>query len=470
MKRLSLLGLLLAGCGGPRAVHHDIYPRHVVLTTIGPLSPLRRPVEQLARYRHGEVIDFTDLAQDRKHVLSALRRAAPAYVAVVVEPHRIDAAFQTALFELACAVDADPFPDFSWGYFPAVDRRFLEMLLHSLRKAEERSEEKLLDVLFADFGEDAALAESQVLEWADRLPLRVLGLAGGEVEVLARHREALHQTDLLLMAGEGSETGIRGLPPTEVDRMHLDGMAVLSAAARTGVVGALFEERGGRLRRRPVDAGDAFALRLLRRGSPAFVAPLHDSRPGFVGEEWTHMILTGATMGETLKHTYDLAVLSAGGAVPAFPPLADGAPPPAALTDASFLAAVRILHGDPLLRLYRRRSRAPLAVRPLGEDRASDGTRIVKRSYRVDSTECAPFFQDPFTGLQKIHLRIPVDRNTRTASATVERCHAGDRDVRATVAAQALEDWGGSRIFHVLLRGTELAQEGLELDVTLRLK
>ena len=134
MKPLSLLLLCLAACGPARI--SDLYPRYAVLTSIGPESQsLYREVERLARYRHAQILRFDDIRSTR----SWLQSTRPEYVAVVVRPRDLDANFQLSLLEIACRIDSDPFPDFTFGYFLASDLKMLKRQIDAIQGVRHRA-------------------------------------------------------------------------------------------------------------------------------------------------------------------------------------------------------------------------------------------------------------------------------------------------------------------------------------------
>ena len=466
MRHLSLLFLCLAACGPSRA--SDLFPRYAVLTSFGPEAPLLyRQVERLARYRHAEILKFEDIRSTRGW-LSSYR---PDYVAVFVRPRELDANFQLSMLETACRIDGDPFPDFTFGYFLAADRKLLERQIDSLMGAEARLDKRLVQVTYADFSASEPASQKRRLSWATGLPLHVLGLPPGDPDSLEKHRADLTAGDILMLSGEGDPSGITGFPPSEVRKLKLESMVVFSAADLTGAAGSAFDTVAGRARKRSVRREDSFVLTVLRNGCPVLLAPLQDSVPDFVGNEWTDMILSEAPFGEVMKHTYEYAILSAGGGTPSFDRYRDGQALPTGADGPAYLGATRVLYGDPLLRLFRRKTVTPL--REVARNVTTDTPgriRFLNVRYQVTSADCLPFFQDASPGHQKIHLRIPLPADARGAEAEFKGCVVGNQTVPAAMVAQAVEVVNGTRVAHVLIRGENLAQKGLLVQVTLRLR
>jgi hypothetical protein len=464
MKRLLPL-ILLASCGPVRS--EEIVPRYVVLTSVPPESPLHRFAEELARRRYGTVVDFTRLDA----ALGRLRELKPSFVAVMVRPEELDANFQLSLFELSCRLDNDPFPDFAWGYFLASDAASLDRQMRTVRGAEAKVDKRLLRLTHLEPGAADSRASTVDLEWATRLPCRMISVKAGDMEFLHKHHPALMETDFLILEGEGSPEGIRGLPPEEVRLLKLDNTAVFSGASYTGAPGPVFETVGDAIARRPVPPDRAFARSILQSGAVAFFAPLHRTHPGLTAFEWAGTILYDAPLGESMKRTYDLAVLSSGYASPVVGRFIDGRTAPTGHDSPAFLAMTRILYGDPLLQPFTRPVIGPLRMDEPEEAVDDKGNRVRLFHWRVVSPDCAPFFADPFSdGRQRIYLRAPCPPGTRKAYAELKGCELDGRKIRAFIESQALEHWRGETFAHILVKGDDLAQKGLRIDLSIRLK
>lgn len=461
MKRLLLPILFLAACGPTRT--EEIVPRYAVLTSLPPDHPLHRYAEELARRRYGAVVDFTRLDS----ALGKLRALQPSYVAVMVRPEELDANFQLSLFELSCRLDADPFPDFAWGYFIASDAPSLERQIQAVRGAESRIDRRLLRLAHLEPGTAESRAATVDLDWATRLPCRLISFREGDLEFLHKNRPSLVEADVLILEGDGSPEGIRGLPSEEVDLLRLDNTAVFSGASYTGAAGPVFESAGDTVARRPVPHDRTFVRAILRSGAAAFFAPLHRTLPGLAAFEWAAAILDDAPYGECMKRTYDLSILSSGYATPAVGRFVDGRTAPTGHDSPGFLAMTRVLYGDPLIHPPSRPSTGPVRMDP-PED--AQGQRIRNFRVRVAAPDCVPFFADPFSGGQRIYLRLPCPAGTRKAFAETRNAELDGRKVRAYIESQALEFWRGETVLHVLLKGEELARKGLQIDLSVRLK
>lgn len=462
MGRPLLALVLLASCGPAR--EEPIIPRYLVLTTLGPESPMDRSVQRLARRRSGEVLRFRSLDQDGGLILDALRERPPTYCALVLAPGQIDAAFQLAFLELVCRVDDDPFPDVAWGYFPAADAKSLQMQIDRLEAAEAKVEKRLLRATRFRAGAPATDLRAEQLAWATRLPFRTFALKSGDTAFLRQNLAALEECDFLLLEGEGSPEELRGLPREDLEKLRLDSTVVFSGAAYTGVTGAGFDSSAELLRRRSFDPEQSFAQALLRDGAAAIFAPLDRGRSGLIEREWTDAILSDEPLGWVMKHGYDLAVLSAGGSAPSFALPEDGRPAPRGFGEPLFQSATRILLGDPMLKLFSREHLPPLRFVATQRSTDREGRVVLQATWRVGSWDCAGFFEDPHGGEPRIHLKFELPRGTPRARASLTRAEAQGKPVEARLDASAVEQWRGDSLLHLLVRAKSLALEDLVLS------
>ncbi len=470
MKRsLLLLAALAASCGPAR--YAEIVPRYAVLTSIPPGSPMYRSAEWLARHRYGTIVDFTSLDRDASAVLSRLRGLQPSFVAVMIRPEELDANFQLTLFELSCRLDADPFPDFAWGYFLARDPAFLERQMQTVRGADAKIDRRLYRLTHLEPGAAESRSSRADLDWATRLPCRLISVKAGDMEFLHKHTPDLQETDFLVLDGEGSPEGPRGLPLEEVRLLKLDNVAVFSGASYTGAAGAAFETLGDGIARRPIPPDRSFAQAVLAAGAPALFAPLHRTDPGLTAFEWAGAILYDAPLGEAMKRTYDLAALSSGYASPVVGRFVDGRTAPTGHDNPAFMALTRVLYGDPVLQPFARPTVGPLSQDGPVDAEDDKGRPVRHLRWRVVSPDCAPFFTDPFLGLkQRIYLRAPCPPDTRKAYAELKACEFQGQKVPAFIESQALEHWRGEAFVHVLIRGDNLARKDLQVNLSVRLR
>ena len=470
--RMSLVLLLLAGCGGPQfgpapPRAEEVIPRYAILTTVNRGDSMFRSINWLANHRFGDVYRFSSVTRHRDQILEWLRRKQPSYVTLIVRPEELDANFQLAFLEIACRVDSDPFPDFAYGYLLAGGLDYLEHQMRVIQGVEERVDRKLRRATAARFDAEAPAVEEKKLAWADGIPLREIGVKADDVPGIRKRLADIEECDFLVLSGPSGPEAIAGLPSAELERMKLDSMAIFSASHQTGVVSAWYDASGGGCRRRSVPPADTFARKALGNGVPALFVPLHEADPAWVAREWADMILSNAPFGEVMKHTYDLAVLLRGGVMPSFVRMREGR----ALPDhPSLSAATRILYGDPILHAYERKSTPPVVQSARKESIGADGKMFLTLRYRVASTDCAPFFQDALPASQLIHLRTPLPPHVRRATVIFEGCTLDGRTVEAKMAVNALERWRGNPFVHLLIRGPNLAQEGLIIQFTLALE
>ncbi len=465
MRRVSLLLILLPSCASERP-SDDVVPRYAVLATFGPESPMYPAVERLARRRFGRVLSFRTLEEDAGRLREWLAEVDPAYVAVVLRPEELDPNFHLAFFEMSCRLDPDPFPDFAWGYFLAADPASLRKQIDTLEYAEARVEHRLLRMTHFEPGALESSESALRIAWATGLACRVISIKAGDRESWRRNIAAVEQTDFLLLGGEGGPEGIAGLPRDDVERLRLDSSVVFSGASRTGAAGAVFETSGDVVRRRNVPPEKSFAHALLLHGAVAAFAPLDFTNPALIAFEWSDAILSGGPLGGTLKRSYDLSVLSAGAAAPSFERFREGERPPAGRDAPLFLAATRVLYGDPLF-LPSARDHAP-PVETIGATRSEDAKKrpVLTLTDKVGAPDCHPYFADPFSSDQRIYRRYLLPPGTRG----LEGARLEARPAPARLAAFAFEEWRGRPYAHVLIRGKDLAREDQVLEIALTLR
>ena len=464
MKKLASLALLLlAACGTTRI--EEIIPRYVVLTTFEPGSQEWRQVEWLADLRFARVVRFSDIERDRESLILRLRELDPSYVAVLLRPDELDTNFQLAFLELACRIDRDIFPDFSFGYLPARDARTLKSLMAGIRGAEAKVEKRLQRITRVDFAADESARKREVPAWVKPTDRIHLSVHEDDAEFLHKHFMDLKTADFLILHGTGTPEGIAGFPSPDVSKLRLDTTTVFSGAHSNGVTGAAFEADRGLVARKPVPPERSFAQRLLANGATAVFASLGATDARLVGYEWTAAILHGEPLGTAMKRAYDAAIMTQPSGPPTFPRLIPGRKPPEGLEGGMVLAATRVLLGDPILMPHVRETARAVGVQDVYEGVTRAGDRVFTVRYRVEHPECVEYFTDPFSDGQRLHLRVPLPRGTRGATANLRSALANTEAIYAKIIAQAPEMWRGDEFLHVLIHGKELAQPGLVLTV-----
>jgi hypothetical protein len=458
MKRIALLALLLGSCGPSR--REEILPRYAILTTFGSESAMYPSVRWLAERRFAQIRQIRPQPSELALVRSWLREFDPTYVAVVLRPEDLDTNFHLAFLDLACRLDDDPFPDFAFGYFPAADPATLQRQMKNLQGVEAKIEKKLLRITRLEVGAEASAESGASIAWATDLPERRLALKAGDAEFLRKNLDAVERCDFLLLSGTGTPHGLRGLAGAEIQKLKLDSTVVFSSADATGAVGAGFDAEGGLVRRWTVPPDRSVVLNLARAGAAAVIAPLGKTRPDLAEFEWSDAVLSDAPLGWAVKHGYDLAILQAGAPPPVLS-LVEPRRPPAGFEDPIHQAATRVLFGDPLLKPFSRPVRRPVEhVRTVASGRNDRGETLWDSVWRVSGVDCPPYLKDPAGG-ERIYVKIAFPRGLREARAELRSAKARERDVPAALAAQALEEWRGDPILHVLLRGAALGTEDL---------
>jgi hypothetical protein len=453
----ALASAILVGCGsgpGPR----DLLPRYAVLTSFGPESPLHAAAEGFARLRGARMHRFQP--GEVSELGRWLFQFDPTYVAIVLRPEELDANLHADFLELACRIDDDPFPDFTFGYLVAPDVDTLRRQTRTAEGADARVDPRIFRITRFEPGAEASSDATERLEWAKGLPVRRVRVKDGDAAYYRERRDALLQCDFLLLGGDGSPEGLLGLPHAEVELLRLDGIFVFSEAAYTGAAGAAYGDVGGTVRRRQVAPERSFAQTLIRAGAGPIFAPLDRSHPGTADFEWADVIQSAEPAGFAMKHAYDLAILSAGGKAPSLPRFAESRPAPRR-EGPLFFGTTRVLLGDPMFRPPVREHRPVLKSLPMKEFRNGRGETVLEIADQVAAWDCAPWFNDPHSPDRRLYSRVRLPRGARAAQVRLRSLTAQEAPVQARLGFWANEDWRGDSYLHILLHGKEIQREDL---------
>jgi hypothetical protein len=469
MRRALLAVFLTTSCGGV-SYQGEIIPRYAIVTTIPEGDPMDRPIEWLVERRRAEVVRFSSLARDGSSVASQLRSIDPAYVAVILRPRDLDANFQLDFLSLCCGLDDDPFPDFAYGYLVAPNADALRDRMKAIEGIEAKVETRLTRVARLRLGAEASAMKGDRLGWAEGVPVDEISVKEGDDEYLHARFAEVEAADFLVLLGDGAPEGVRGLTAADARRLKMGATAVFSGADHTGTAGPGFDASMETVTLRDIPPEVSLAHLLGRGGVSGLFAPLDRTRPALAEAEWANAILSGEPLGWAMKQTYDAAILSRPDGLRGLGRFVVGEKPPDRRDDPVFQSALRVLHGDPLLHPFSRRTVPPIRLIETKEETGPAGGRIYAMRFRVDAPDCAPFFADPFGETQKVHVKIRCSPGTRQAGAAFRSCAVAGVEIPAEVASSALEHWRGETWLHVLVRGKELARRDLTLTLAVTLR
>lgn len=409
MRRFALAVVLLSSCAPARTPG----PRPSEGAVLTPLAPGFAPfssLEDVARRRRLPLIPFRDLDRDFPAILSRLREIRPPFLQVFVRPEDLDVNLQLALFELSCRVDADPFPDFTWGYLLSCNDGFPERQIpfHSIAEAP------LLLLRDGDPGgplppipRGAAVFSGASYAGAASTAYKPNG------EVLARRPIPPHRSfpQAVLKAGAACL-----LAPLHLGDPDLADFEWREAAATGAPLGEILKR--------------TYDLAVLRSGygSPA-VGRFVDGRTAPTGHD-----------------------------DPAF----------TAITRVLYGDPRTRPHGP---RLPRTASLVPDPPEDSRDDQGRPVRRLIWRRMPPDAAPDPADLADPFTKrMTMIWLRAPCPPGTQKAWAEIRECRLGNRPSSAFIETQALEQGSDGAVLHLLVRGDALEGKGLLIDLSIRLR
>jgi hypothetical protein len=377
----------------------DILPNGFLVVSVQPNhfdDHYRATRDAAAEFHRALKIDW-----DGEHVeplLAKLRFNQPANVLFIVRPEDLDINLHRRIISICNKVDDDPFADFSFGYLTARTPEVLESLWartvtlhekglasHTWVQSSITSGQKSMryeegnsglrkdagftgpSLYFAEIGSDPDVAK-KLDEWLPQLePASIIELTGnadpqgiwlfsGE-----RNRDRSKHWDYdPTKIGQDPEHCMPRITADRFRALHLASPIVWSGACHTGATHRVFVENDivstfGRtenttLFEMPME--QSIALAIIDAGGAAFLGPIGPNHGFSTLDEQEFALENGASLGETLKATYDDALLATGGN-PVLPRYVPGSPQP---EEPNIMAAGglnRILIGDPSLRPFK---------------------------------------------------------------------------------------------------------------------
>ena len=112
--------------------------KEVILTNLPARSKEWKAVNEHARYRQARVLRFR--GDKVSSVRKSLGKIGPEFVSVAVSPTTVDMNFHLEMLELCRGLDADPMPDFHFGYLCAANGEDMGAFLTRIREREANAE------------------------------------------------------------------------------------------------------------------------------------------------------------------------------------------------------------------------------------------------------------------------------------------------------------------------------------------
>jgi tetratricopeptide (TPR) repeat protein len=456
----------------------------------------RDVAEDVASYHHAERLDLS--TADLAGLEAALRERRPSAVIYVLRPDSLDVQLHRHLLLLSVHLDEDLFPDFTFGYLTAANGEDLGKLWkrtravheHGLSSHEWRS-------LFVT-GSDASMT------YPGYIPgLATAGGFEGEGYGIAVHDKDAHcleyaadvlphleDAGVVSITGNGDPQGIwlfddhRNIddskhwpydpervckdPKGEIPRLLASDFAKLdlerpvvwsgtchSASTRRVFVEGDIVSTFGVTEKTTVHElrpGESMGLAILHAGAVALLAPIGANHGYSVENEVEFALANGASLGETIKSTWDDVFLQADGELHlSFPKPGDphdmGAEP---IMQGG--GANRVLLGDPMLAPFEAVKDPTESVRI--ENAGPAGFDVVvawkegfhPQSWDIYGTDRARDF--------RITARVPIDallpEDARSLNASVELTDENGAKVsNALLRHVELEAWNGTRLLHL---------------------
>ncbi|MFI5401809.1 MAG: tol-pal system YbgF family protein [Planctomycetota bacterium] len=416
--------LVAARSGGPTLQLSEGLPkreglgRTVLLTNHAAGDARLKALEEWRGARGAEVVRFE--GPEVQDAAKELARIGPEFVAVAVAPTAVDINFHLELLEMCRDLDADPMPDFHFGYLCARDAK--DLAAFAARTLEARR------------GTEAREA------------------------VDLRQTEILSELDLVLHFGHGQAWCVEGmLSGEQIARLSLPrGPVVFSGACFNGVLSRSWHDSALKLAFLPpkeVEAGKLVSLAWVRAGASGFLAALEADRGEMAGAEWEYLRTTAAPLGEVIGLEYRLACTSLPETYPGFPRFVPGRAKRTSFYDVMLRGMIsRILLSDPAFRPLEEPLDPPATRATVARDETTGAVTV--------TVEVARF--TPFTFLNllpmsgrgafdwRIHARVelPGDLTERYGAPAV-RAEAGGAEIPLTRHQVRHEVWGGKRFVNV---------------------
>lgn len=392
-----------------------------------------------------------------------LREKSPRYALVFIRPDELDVNFAWRWLAMAARLDGDPFPDVRTGFITGASPEAAAAFVG--RIADAAAGRVRLPAGFTDnLGPPEqsfplALPYFNAFPRSDFLPAladrcRVTSIMHSKGGFPDDKLDRLNGAGLLHFGGHGHPDRIDdGLRAAQVPKLKLAPCVVFNGTCYTGVTGRWFEPAaGGRWAERTVPAADSFCLNLLANHSVGYLAALHPDHGMPVYQEMEYLAFEGASLGDTMKRTYDGIVLGAGGKLPAFEVLKDGeAMPP--WTPSDFMlkgTASRVLFGDPALIVGDAFAPPPFNVTAAEEPGGLRATATVSNA-ALKSTFTDTYHGDlnpkvPFN--DRAWVRVDLPAGWKAGSVEAVGVQSGGKPIPYRLVGYAVEDDGGTRRLH----------------------
>jgi len=253
--------------------------RMVILTNLPRRGPAWKAVKRLARHRDAVIQPFKE--DNVRSTRRKLGRIGPEFVAVAVSPTTVDMNFHLDLLEICRNLDADPMPDFHFGYLAARDGKDFSAFVDRILAREAKT----------DAGTVARITP------------------------LTPPSDKFRNLDYLMHFGHGNPWRVMsGLTGEQVGALSLSrNPVVFSGACFTGVLSRSYHKCARQLiyfKPTTISPGKLLSLNWVHAGVSGYLAAMEGDRGEMAMAEWDHFRERACSLGEVIGYQYRLAFTS----------------------------------------------------------------------------------------------------------------------------------------------------------------
>ncbi len=431
--------LVSVEAGGADAQPTEGFPRFaglgrvVVLTNFAASDPMWKALDRWRDARKAETVKF--VGDDIRTAADALRKIGPEFVALAVSPETVDINFHLDVLELCRELDADPMPDFHFGYLTARSPDDLSKFCERILEKEAAGGTRAAVTMPSATGREFDVLDF-ALHFGHGLPTEVVN------------------------AASAAQISAYSLGTTPVVFSGACFNAVLSRSYHPCAYQMVF------LAPESYVANRLVSLAWVHAGATGFLASLEGDRGEMAMTEWEYFRETAAPLGEVIGQQYRLAFTSLAATYGGFPRYRVGVAKRMGFYDVMLRGAVaRLLIGDPSckplkLPLSQPTTASTFALAPDGKN--ATATVDVLRFEQGDFLNYLPDHGDGTFGWRvtaRIALPETLSGRLESLKTTVDLT---SNAVPFSRSMARYEVWGGRRFVNVQVEGRDgrLAQAG----------
>ncbi|MHC4407584.1 MAG: hypothetical protein ACYS0F_01125 [Planctomycetota bacterium] len=394
----------------------------VILTNYAGTDKRFAAVKKLAEYRKAKILRFK--GSKVGSVRGKLARVGPEFVALAVKPETVDVNFHYDVLELCRGLDADPMPDFFFGYLCARDGKDLAGLIERIKKREATP--------------------------PDNPAAKVVALSG-----TCAHLQGL---DYFLHFGHGQAWRVDGgLTGEQVGALEFPKSPVVwSGACFNGVLSRSYHKCAYQLvffKPTTIQPEHLMTLNWVHAGASGYFAAMEGDRGEMAEAEWEYFRTHACSLGEVIGHQYRLAFVSLPASFEKFPRYIPGAKKRMSFYNVMLRGMVsRILISDPCFRPLRRPLDQPVAQTEVKWDKEAKTLHVSAKVLRWSQGHFLNYLPKSGKGIFDrrftIRVEIPSEIKGKWGKETVT-VHRGPEVVELTRHHVRHEVWGNKRYLNL---------------------